>query len=186
MNYSIFFSLYSLAHQSMFLDGLIIFCARYLIYISIIFVLIFIIRKNSNQLFDLRQPFREIKLKFNKLVFIFSSVIASWIVTSILKDIFKYPRPFIIFADNVKPLLMHGGLDSFPSGHATFFGALVVSTFFVNKKLGYICLIAAFLVGSSRVIAGIHFPIDILVGYILGALFALVFKHCFFARKAIK
>ena len=186
MNNLIFYKLYSLAHQSYFLDSIIIFCARYLIYIVIIFVFFFIIYKNSDELFDIRKPFNEIRIKFNKLVFVFSSVIVGYIASSILKDTFKHPRPFIVFADKVKPLFLHGGMDSFPSGHATFFGALILSTFYINKKLGIFCLVTGLLVGMARVAVGIHFPVDILAGYILGTLVALTLNYIFKFNNKLK
>ena len=179
MNNSIFFGLYNIAHQSSFLDKLIVFCAEYLPYLVIIFIVFYIIYKNSDQLFDWKKPFNEIKLKFNKLVYIFTPVAVGWISVSILKDIFKQPRPFILFADKVQPLFIHGGMDSFPSGHATFFAALALSTYFVNKKLGTICFIVAIIVGVSRIISGVHFPVDILVGYMFGLVVSFIFKSIF-------
>lgn len=175
----IFFSLYSLAHQSSFLDFLIIFCAEYLPYLIILFVALYIIYKNSDKLFDWHKPFNEIRLKFNKLVFIFTPVIVAWIFASILKNIFQTPRPVLLFAEKVKPLFIHGGMDSFPSGHATLFAALAMSTYFVNKKLGYLCFIVAILIGLARIASGVHFPIDILVGYIIGIIVAFIFKLIF-------
>lgn len=177
MNNTIFFALYNLSHQSNLFDKFIIFCAEYLPYVVIIFVIFFIIKNNSDQLFDWQKPFEEVKLKFNKLVFIFTPVGVGWVSVSILKDIFQAPRPFILFSEKVNPLFIHGGLDSFPSGHATFFAALALSTYFINKKLGLLCFIVAILVGLSRIIAGVHFPLDIIVGYIFGIIVSLIFRY---------
>ena len=183
MNNTIFFYLNNLTHKSAIFDCFVIFCAQYLLYISIIFVLFYVIKKNSDNLFDIRKPFNEIKIKFNNLVSIFAPVFIAWVFSSTLKDIFMRPRPFILFADKVKPLFLHGGMDSFPSGHATFFAALALSSYFVDKKLGYICSALAIIVGISRVIAGVHFPLDILVGYILGIIIVLIFRLIFKANK---
>ncbi len=180
MNNLIFFSLYSLSHQSPLFDSLIVFCANYLIYIIVIIVGFFVIIKNSDQLFDWRKPFAELKLKFNNLVFIFTPVVLAWISVSIVKNIFQFPRPFVFFADRVIPLFSQSVTDySFPSGHSTFIAALAISVFFVNKKLGITCIIIALAVGISRIIAGVHFPIDILAGYIFGIVIAFIFKYIF-------
>jgi undecaprenyl-diphosphatase len=58
--------------------------------------------------------------------------------------------------------------DSFPSGHATFFSALATSFYFYHKYIAIIYIVGAFLIGASRIAAGIHWPLDILVGYALG------------------
>ena len=67
-------------------------------------------------------------------------------------------------------------MDSFPSGHAMFFGALAMSLYFVQKRIGYMYFVVALIVGLARVASGVHFPIDIFVGYILGILIAIIFK----------
>src|SRR3989344_3351084 len=65
---------------------------------------------------------------------------------------------------------------AFPSGHATFFMALALSIFFFHKKAGFIFMFFTLIIGLARIIAGVHFPIDILGGFILGALVALLIK----------
>lgn len=68
----------------------------------------------------------------------------------------------------------HGGGDSFPSFHATFFSALATSFYFYHKYLAWIYIIGAILIGASRITAGIHWPVDILVGYALGGLIGYI------------
>ena len=131
--------------------------------------------------FELRNPFGVVKKRFKEIYLIFTPAILGWIVVEVLKGIFNSPRPFIKFADIVTPLFVHGGMDSFPSGHATFFGALALSVFFVNKKMGYLFIFFALLIGFARIISGVHFPIDILCGYILGIISVLIFRY--FTKK---
>ena len=180
MNNAIFFSLYSLAHQSKLFDNFVFFCAEYLIYIGVILAIFFIIYHNwkflkeDNIFFIIRKFFKE-------FIMVFVPACFAWVVTDILKNIFASPRPFIKFADIVTPLFTHGGMDSFPSGHATFFGALALSLFFVNKKVGYLFILFAILIGLARIISGVHFPVDILCGYILGIIIVLIFHY--FTKK---
>jgi undecaprenyl-diphosphatase len=65
---------------------------------------------------------------------------------------------------------------SFPSGHATFFMALGFGIFFSHKKAGYVFIFFALLIGIARIIAGVHFPVDILSGFILGAIIAYLVR----------
>ena len=61
---------------------------------------------------------------------------------------------------------------SFPSGHtlASFEGA--VSLFLYHKKSGITALILASLIAFSRLYLMVHYPIDVIVGTILGSAFA--------------
>jgi undecaprenyl-diphosphatase len=57
---------------------------------------------------------------------------------------------------------------SFPSGHATNMAAVAVTLYGVNPILGGIGTLVAALVGYSRVYVGVHYPSDVLGGWILG------------------
>jgi undecaprenyl-diphosphatase len=179
---NIFFKLYSLAHQSKIVDTLIVFCAEYLPYLVVIFIVIYILYQDLGD-FDWRNPFGIIKKRINQLTNIFIPAISAWVLTSILKSIFSSPRPFIKFKEIVNPLFTHGGMDSFPSGHATFYMALALSIFLINKKLGWVYFFIALVIGLARIMTGIHFPIDILAGYLLGLIVALIFQIIFQRRK---
>lgn len=71
---------------------------------------------------------------------------------------------------------------SFPSGHATasmaFYGFLMymLCTAFPAKRLP-IVLVGVFLIGAigfSRLYLGVHFPSDVLAGYLLGSLWLII------------
>lgn len=182
MNNTIFIQIHSLAYQSKVLDWLILFFANPFIYISILVAIIFLVFYTDGR-FDKRN----LSLKYNtrirlkNLYFVFSSSVVAWIITDVLKSMIAHPRPFIVF-ENLKPLFLHGGMDSFPSGHATFFGALSVSLYLINKKVGMYFMLGALLVGFSRIAGGVHFPVDILFGYIIGISVALIFSLIFRAK----
>ena len=63
---------------------------------------------------------------------------------------------------------------SFPSGHATFFFAMATAIYLYNKKWGIWFFVGAILISIGRVIAGLHYPSDILGGAIIGAFVAYV------------
>jgi undecaprenyl-diphosphatase len=117
---------------------------------------------------------------------IFFPATIAFLLTQFVKNIYESPRPF--FDDGLSdifPLFVHGGADSFPSGHATLYMALTVSVFFYNKKIGVVFLIGTLLITVSRVIAGVHWPSDILAGYVVGASTVLVYRYIV-RRKAKK
>ena len=100
-----------------------------------------------------------------------------WILAYFFKFLIHLPRPFDAFSE-VHSLIPESGY-SFPSGHATFFMALAMSIFFLHKKAGYVFMIFALVIGLARIIAGVHFPADILGGFILGALVAYLVKNVY-------
>lgn len=177
MNETMFFYLYSLAHQSVFLDWLIIFCANVLGNITIVVVAIFLIFHKDGK-FNYKIPFHQLKNKIKEISLVFSVSFLSWIIANILKHYIFSPRPFMFF-EKVHPLFVHGGLDSFPSGHAMFFSALATSVFFIHKRVGFLLFVVALIVSLARVASGIHFPLDIFAGWILGLGIALLFNIIF-------
>ena len=91
----------------------------------------------------------------------------------VLKNGFKRNRPQVAlkgFSSLVKP----SDQFSFPSGHtsAAFMVAMIIGYFMPVLLLPL--LFWAALVGFSRVVLGVHFPTDTLVGMILGTSVALL------------
>ena len=177
MNNQIFFTFYSLAHHSFFYDSLIVFFAqtfpKIVIVLSIVFlfyhheVLPFKKSQNDKGIWD---SFKILKQKWKEIVLVFFSGIFAWILSQILKMVFHTARPFDVFP-SVHALISETGF-AFPSGHATFYMALGMAIFFNHKKTGYLYMFFAVLIGLTRIVAGVHFPIDILGGFILGAIIA--------------
>ncbi len=177
MNNEIFFFFFFLAHQSIFSDWLIIFSAilfgNMMVFVAIIFLFFHI-----DGSFDYKKPFLQLSNKIKEIFFVFISGAVAWTVATILKSFIFTLRPFLYF-DNVKPLFLHGGFESFPSGHATFFSALAVSLFLKHKQIGILYIVVALIISLARVASGVHFPIDILAGWILGTTIALIFNYIF-------
>ncbi|WP_329212575.1 phosphatase PAP2 family protein [Streptomyces sp. NBC_01708] len=63
---------------------------------------------------------------------------------------------------------------SFPSNHAALASAAAFALLLVSRRLGLIGLAAAILMAASRVWVGAHYPHDVLSGFIVGALVALL------------
>lgn len=106
---------------------------------------------------------------YRRMLGLVVSVIGSAISVFLLKHFFYFPRPEGAFYLETT--------SSFPSGHATLsmalYGFLVFSIYkhdkhpLKNKSIFLLTLIILF-VGISRLYLEVHYPIDIVVGYLLG------------------
>ena len=90
-------------------------------------------------------------------------------INVVLKGLVARPRPFVV-NELIKPLV--GGVSpyrSFPSGHSGgSFAAMFALYRWVPKKIGVSALFLAALVALSRLYVGVHYPTDILGGFIIG------------------
>lgn len=107
--------------------------------------------------------------------------------SSVIKDIFKRDRPCkeVYFKDQFTPLINCSGGYSFPSSHAANHMALAGLLLFAccgkMKRWSYLLIFWAILVGWSQIYIGVHFPGDVLAGwiegFIIGYLLYLVLKY---------
>lgn len=168
MNQSLTLLLNGSIHQSVFLDGTIYFFANVapLALLGVWGVYILLYKKEPGFF----------------LYNIFTLSIA-WAISWGLKLLFLNPRPFLALVE-ITPLFSLGGNDSFPSGHATVFAALTVITFSYNKPFGFYCLVLTILMGVARVAAGVHYPFDIIAGFVFGVIVALILRNILLKRQA--
>lgn len=97
-----------------------------------------------------------------------TAFILAAILVYFLKNGFDRPRPYLVLSD-VYYLGDTSSYGSFPSGHATAFGAWAFFTQIWNVRGKWIWLGVALVGGVSRVYQGVHFPSDVLAGWLLGA-----------------
>ncbi len=175
MNEMIFYFFYNFAHQSIFVDKLIIFFAQTFPYIVAILAGLFLLF--HHEIFKADNTIIILKQKYKEIFSVFLSGGLAWIFSKILKFLFHTLRPFEIFPQ-VQSLFPENGY-AFPSSHATFFMALAVVLFFNHKKAGYFFMFFALLIGIARIMSGVHFPIDILGGFALGVIISLLVRFLY-------
>ncbi len=97
-------------------------------------------------------------------------LIAVFILTQIIKLVIARPRPFTVI-DNLNVLTSVNDA-SFPSGHTATVTAIA---YVLARNYGYRILLAilVILVGLSRLYLGVHYPSDVLGGFIIGLLITL-------------
>lgn len=162
MDLSIFNFFHFLAGQSGFFDSFIIFFAKYLSYLLVLAAIFFIFRQSGN------------RRKFSIFIFTALTVLLSrGLVTEIIRFFYDRPRPFEVL--NAHPILTDSN-PSFPSGHAAFFFALALAIFYFDRKWGWWFLGLAFLNSLARISAGVHWPTDVIGGFLIAAAAFLIIK----------
>ena len=78
------------------------------------------------------------------------------------------PRPYTVFP-HALVLVAHSGDYSFPSDHAVMAGAVAAGVPLTHRRLGAATAAAAVVMAFARVYVGAHFPLDVIVGLLLGA-----------------
>lgn len=124
---------------------------------------------------------QRIRKAAKQIFFVFFVSASAWVVAQFFKAGFGIPRPFVAL-DVIHPLFEHSANGSFPSGHTTLLsalGAILISIRY--RRIGWLILIATLFSGVARVAAGVHWPVDIFGGFVLGiGVAALV---AFFMRR---
>lgn len=154
LNHSLFFQIFNLSRQNPLLDMLMIFFADYLIFISFFLIAFSWFQKDVNN-------------KKALLLTILSLIVGFFIIKSIVFFYYE-PRPFITYP--ISPLISHSADDSFPSDHTSILAIITFSFLFYKTYFFKFLLTSTILTGFSRVYVGVHYPLDILGGFLVGIL----------------
>ena len=93
-------------------------------------------------------------------------------VSGLGKLIADRPRPPLRYPDPA-PLVPNPHTPSFPSGHAaTSFACAATLARFAPRRVAIALYVLAALIAYSRVYVGVHYPLDVIGGAVLGLLIA--------------
>ena len=113
-----------------------------------------------------------------KQVWIYVFVPASgFVILSLLRKKINAPRPYEEWA--IKPLLDRDSPgQSMPSRHVFSASIISVACLHASLTMGMICLTLSAFLGLVRVLGGVHYPKDVVVGYICGLVWGVLFFLC--------
>ena len=119
------------------------------------------------------------------------AALISLLIVASLKSLIAFPRPYDVL--NPSSFYFIGEkmtTYAFPSGHTAAAFAIMgsVGFYFKNSPLLLFAFLFASFIGLSRIMLGVHWPIDVLVGAALGwasAWLSVAIIHAKFIRDAI-
>jgi len=152
-------------------------------------LMVFLNKTISNSIFDILMPiitnqnflaiigviliiylgyFGEKKGRITLLVLLFAAGMSDAICAQIIKPWVGRIRPSHEFIEYINLLVSKGGKWSFPSNHAanSFAFATVLSYFYDKNKIILFSIASA--IAFSRVYVGVHYPMDIFFGGLIG------------------
>lgn len=164
-------------------------------------IILFFFALTSGALY--KKKFGKVRLYFNfYIVFFATLVLLGGLNSFVIKEVFKEIRPSdkLLFSDleiteptqkfpDVNESILKEWLNiksySFPSGHAlgSFFVAVIFSYILIHLlsvPYNFIYLVAplwAILVSVSRVVIGIHYPVDVIAGAAIGVICGVLFLY---------
>jgi undecaprenyl-diphosphatase len=120
-------------------------------------------------------------------LFVFIASVGGWILNGALKELFQRPRPEVV------PHLSEVLTLSFPSGHAMSSASVYLTLGVLLMRIAErratkiycmaIAVLVTVLVGSSRVYLGVHYPSDVLAGWLIGLSWAVL---CWIVERALE
>lgn len=111
---------------------------------------------------------------------VINSIGISYVANAVLKSIFTRTRP-------LKYMIINQSGYSFPSGHSmvsmSFYTTMTyiilekIKNPILRKIVWILNFIIVFSIGYSRIYLGVHWPTDILAGFLMGSVIFLLGKH---------
>ena len=112
---------------------------------------------------------------FGKQVLIYVFISATgFVILSLLRKKINAPRPYEEWT--IKPLLDRDSPgQSMPSRHVFSASIISMACLHASLSVGVILLILSVFLGLVRVLGGVHYPKDVVVGYICGLVWGVLF-----------
>lgn len=111
------------------------------------------------------------------LLFLWISLAVAQIIETVLKHLSPWDRPFIALGSTPPDWFTSYSQGSFPSGHAMKGIIILYFLFLYNKKIFFFALPGIIIMDYTRIYFGLHYPIDIIGGSIIGLAIIYMLNH---------
>ncbi|MFA4999164.1 MAG: phosphatase PAP2 family protein [Parcubacteria group bacterium] len=128
---------------------------------------------------------KSFKLKFYYFALATIAIIISrGIITEMLYSLFYSPRPFEFFG--ISPVISHALKSGMPSGHMAWLVPIAFSFLSMRRRTGIVAASLVALVGIARIIGGVHWPSDIVIGIVVGIVGFVVARAILPAKLSVE
>jgi undecaprenyl-diphosphatase len=107
------------------------------------------------------------------LVAVAAAGLSADLISLALRQLIGRDRPFVLYPEP-RPLVHPPSSGSFPSGHASAAFACATVMAWASPRLAVPVYVLAAVVAWSRVYVGVHYPLDVLGGALLGTLVGML------------
>lgn len=129
--------------------------------IFLIFTWIYYVIKNKNE-------------QKKSLLFLVYSTFVALFINIVIQKLVHFDRPESALQNSGNLILDHIPDASFPSDHTAVSIAFVTALYlFGFRKIALVFLPFAFAMNISRIVVGVHWPLDVIVGTVIGFLSAI-------------
>lgn len=99
------------------------------------------------------------------------AAVTAYLINDGVKSLVAEKRPCFTYPDAFLLEKCPSATDySFPSNHVVVAAAMAAALILVNRRLGIVAVVAAVIMGLSRVYVGAHYPHDVAAAVLVGAL----------------
>jgi undecaprenyl-diphosphatase len=135
------------------MDTLIIFSAQYLIFVLVVAAAVLIYMSGRRK-----------QLALTLIV----ALPLAYALARIAGLLFAHEQPFA--AEGFEPLIPHEIDNSFPSDHVALAGVFASVGFLAHRYAGLVLGALTLLIGASRMAAGLHYSVDVVMGVAIALL----------------
>ncbi len=142
-------------------DLFIVLCAKYLVAVPVVVLLAFLLmgaKRRRHRLFWLS----------------IISLPVAYLIARVAGHLYDNARPFVV--EHFVPLIPHIPDNGFPSDHTLIAATIATLVLYFNRTWGIALWIVAIIIGTSRVLAGVHHTVDI-VGSMIIAIVSVTLAH---------
>lgn len=118
-------------------------------------------------LWFLARPYGDRKWKLASASGLVAAAIAM-LTNQVISHLWDRPRPFTTHAAMTHLLSAPSPDPSFPSDHAAVAFAIAFAVLAFSRRAGVGFVVAAILIGVSRIALGLHYPSDVIAGVVVG------------------
>jgi undecaprenyl-diphosphatase len=118
-------------------------------------------------LWFLARPYGNPRWKLASASALVSAAIAM-VANQVISHLWERPRPFVDHPALTHLLSARSADPSFPSDHAAAAFAIAFAVLVFSHRAGALFLVAATLIGLSRIALGLHYPSDVVAGLLVG------------------